>query len=155
MNHSSSNYSRPGWRIKTDIYIFFISFSFFLMIFWILWLCIKQPNLVALQQLTLPDDILVWKMHQRLTVEGKKSSSSPVQRLRFRFQHHIQQSFNQTRHIRQSHSITIPHFFLLYLSCLIFFAPACEGWQQPCRRVDASRQVAERRARALIMSKHN
>lgn len=72
MNHSSSNYSRPGWRIKTDIYIFFISFSFFLMIFWILWLCIKQPNLVALQQLTLPDDILVWKMHQRLTVEGKK-----------------------------------------------------------------------------------
>lgn len=149
MNHSASNYSRAGWRIKTDIY-FFLHFIFFFSDDEILWRCIKQPRLVALQQLTLPDDILVWKMHQRLTVEelcresGSGSSS---------FTCHIQQSFNLTRHIHIL--LPFPLFFLLYLSCLIFFAPACEGWQQPCHRIDASRQVAERRARALIMSKHN
>lgn len=53
-----------GWR---QIYILFHFIFFILMIKY--YDCNKQPRLVALQQLTLPDDMLVLEMHQCLTVE--------------------------------------------------------------------------------------
>lgn len=109
-----------------DRYIYFFHFIFFFSDDEILWLCIKQPRLVALQQLTLPDDILVWKMHQRLTVEEKKAPHhqcrDPGSGSSTTFNSHSTKRATFNSHIL----LPSPIFFLLYLSCLIFFAPACK-----------------------------
>lgn len=107
MNHSASNYSRAGWRIKTDIYIFF---AFHFLFFW--WWNIMTVYQAAKTCCSAAADVARW--HSGLKNAATSDCGGTVQRLRFRFQQlHVPHSTVIQPNAPHSHSITIPPFFLI------------------------------------------